>query len=120
MPAAPAVAVVHLLFSTPFFRLDQHFPFTRQQAEEVREDFEDMLDTEFVMDGLAYVVNDIVVCPFDTVLRQSFFSNGMSGYDGDECDVVLAVTDAATESLSSFIGITDYIAAKGVSYNYPS
>lgn len=98
-------------------------PYTRAQADEISEDFEDLLDTEFSLGGVSYLVDNIIVCPFAEPQRAEFLSSLPDGQQADvqtdEYDVLLQVTDAATEQVTSYISIRDYVAEKGVAYNFP-
>jgi hypothetical protein len=98
-------------------------PYTRAQADEISEDFEDLLDTEFSLGGVSYLVDSIIVCPFAEPQRTQFLSSLPDGQQADmatdQYDVLLQVTDAATEQVTSYIAISDYVAEKGVAYNFP-
>ncbi len=102
-------------------------PFSKSEAAELCEDFEDLIDTEFALGNFSFVVNCVIACPAIAPYRQQFldaFTAGDSAadvdYNKDEYDVLIAVVDAETESHPSFIDIRDYIAEKGIRYNFPS
>ncbi len=104
----------------------QKIPFTKAQADEICEDFEDMKDTEFKMGNLQYIVEDIVICPSAEPYRQRFTEAWLNtrafqhnDYPLDDYDVLLFVCDIATEEFL-FIDIRDYIAEKVFNYNFPS
>ena len=79
--------------------------FTYEQAAEICEDFEDLVDTELVIDGNKYFVDKLLIVPFNSE---------QEGYD------VLFVA-SSTEDPNNTItqAIRDYIANNGVNYNFP-
>ncbi|MES2702132.1 MAG: hypothetical protein V4649_05805 [Bacteroidota bacterium] len=93
-------------------------PFTFEQATEICEDFEDLLDTEFRHRDDMVLVEQVVICPYDAAHRHQFISGGNNESPGDTCDVVL-VTTTANSSDPIYIPIREYIADNGVSYNFP-
>lgn len=97
--------------------------FTFAQATEICEDFEDLKDTEFLLGGILYVVNDIIICPFEVETREVFLNDfagsTVNGFNGDDCAVMLYAEDLATGRLH-FIDILAYIEEKGVNYNFPA
>lgn len=104
-------------------------PFSLEDAKEICEDFEDLIDTELIFDGVLYMVEDVTVCPFHASEKEAFFASyeiGQRGQDdshhADEeaFDVTLVVTNLEKEDDGLFfIGIRQYIADKGVNYNFP-
>ncbi len=82
-------------------------PFTIEEATEICEDFEDLKDTEFNIDTSAeYLVQDVVISPFNEVDKQKFIDNyfttkdgtkSLSGYTGNEYDVIIFAYDIADE-----------------------
>lgn len=104
-------------------------PFTLEDAEEICEDFVDMKDTELTFGGVGYMVEDVVVCPFSDADKDAFFttyqlghgnSNDLSKHTDNGFDVTLVVTKPEGGSDDFFlIGIRQYIAEKGVNYNFP-
>ena len=86
-----------------------HQLFTREEAEEIREDFEDLKDTEFSYDGDMVLVDDIVI------------TSAKSENNADEQNYnVVIVASGASEEVQYNISIREYIALKGVNYNFPS
>lgn len=103
-------------------------PFTFEDAEEILEDFEDLIDTEFVWEDRMVIVDGLLVCPYNSTDKDVFFeaySKGedlddiMESYKGDDFDVIIAVCDVANEDLVSYISIGDYVTQKGINYNLP-
>jgi hypothetical protein len=104
-------------------------PFTFAEAEEIAEDFEDLKDSEFMMSTSSFIVDDVLISPFDKADKDAFFAtyvfskqNGIAGgmYKGPECDVIIAVTDLFDEGVVSYVEIRQYVSEKGVNYNFPS
>ncbi len=104
-------------------------PFTKAEAEEICEDFEDLKDTEFTMSSSSFIADDVLISPFDVADKDAFFatyvfgkSNGLPtrNYSGPECDVIIAVADISDESVVSYVSVRQYVAEKGVNYNFPS
>jgi len=102
--------------------------FSLAQAEEIVEDFEDLKDTEFAMHGASYIIEDVLVVPFDTDLFLSFFdryaitrnaADLMASYDVALFDVILVVLPLQDESSLSYFTITQYVSDLGVGYNFP-
>src|SRR6476661_7618767 len=82
--------------------------FTHEEAEEIREDFEDLMDTEFLYNGDMVLVDDIAITP---VMDQA---------DGNGYDVNIIASGAPPANEQYSISIREYISLKGVSYNFPS
>lgn len=103
--------------------------FTLEEANEIAEDFEDLIDTEFSLEkGITLFVDSVAVCPFGESEKEAFMeryaatrniNEAMASYTGDECDVILIVCDVSTENEYSFITIRNFIAQKGIRYNFP-
>ena len=104
-------------------------PFSLEDDEEICEDFEDLKDTELIFDGVLYMVEDVVICPFEADRKDVFFTSYKIGHNsvGDHgdfkdngFDVTLVVTNLEEGAEGFFfIGIRQYIADKGVNYNFP-
>jgi hypothetical protein len=103
-------------------------PFSLTEAEEIQEDFEDLIDTEFAWGDKTVIVDGLLVCPHPAEEKEAFFEEYALGndlddvldeYSGTEFDVIIAVCDVADESKVSFISIAEYVAEKGITYNFP-
>lgn len=97
--------------------------FTYEQACEIAEDFEDLKDTEFLLGGVWYFVEDVLVLPsgmpLDGVEMQQL-RLGLFQYDvAADHDVVIAASSEQTSGLTNFIDIRSYMLEKGISYNMP-
>lgn len=104
-------------------------PYSFADAEEICEDFEDMKDTEFVLSGVSYIVDDVIVCPFEPAEKQAFFTAYAAGdkniivaptTDVARYDVTLVVSDLSADEGPSFMSVQQYVAEKGVNYNFPT
>lgn len=97
MLAAPVVAAAHLqcnlALMMPVFTLDN--------AQEIREDFEDLIDTEFHDNGVSYFVDELIIEPVE------------GGFD-----VVIVASDDVTGDKIT-IPIRNYIERNGINYNFP-
>jgi len=52
-----------------------NFPFTLEEATDIAEDFEDLIDTDFAMgNSLVYEVNNVLVCPYEEEDKKKFAS----------------------------------------------
>lgn len=106
-------------------------PFTYEQAEEICEDFEDLVDTELVIKAdtpVKCVVDQVCIMPFDeadkAVFMEAYHASGnplqaLSTYGGDEFDVVIIAANIKNEKEVVLQPIEEYIAANGVQYNFP-
>ena len=108
-------------------------PFSFEDAEEICEDFEDLIDTEFKAKSgdtsIEYLVDAVVVCPFRDAERAIFLGEyyrskhqkeALGTYYGNEFDVVLLVSEADDEQKNTVIGIRDFAEEQGIQYNFPS
>lgn len=102
--------------------------FTLAAAEEVCDDFEDLKDTEFTLSSSVFIIDDVVVCPFNDTDKEIFFDyylqskntkEALGTYFGTEYDVMVVTCEAADETVKSYIGIRQFAAEKGISYNFP-
>jgi hypothetical protein len=88
--------------------------FTLEEAEEICEDFEDLKDTEFLYEGDMVLVDDVVTVPAnDSIQPQKTAAE--NGYD-----VVIIASGTPPGNIQYRISIREYVALKGVSYNFPS
>jgi hypothetical protein len=104
-------------------------PFTQAEAEEIREDFEDLIDTEFKWEGSSvFLVLDLLIAPFsgdekdkfiDTYTNARRTGQPQNACTSEECDVLIVVCDDDQEENMSFIDITTFVTEKGINYNFP-
>ena len=144
MLPAPAAAVARLeynfikqyvTFFIPVLRIGIIFapmeftPFTLDEAAEICEDFEDLKDSEFTLfPATTYLVEDVVICPFNEADKAVFIANYISDrdggralvfYNGDQYDVILFVFDVNDGTALIHMGIRSYAIEKGVRYDFP-
>ncbi len=102
--------------------------FSKTQAEEIVEDFEDLKDTEFSVHGSTYIIEDVLVVPFDTESFSSFFKRYqitrnavelIAVYDAEAFDVIIVVSPILDEASLSYFTIRQYVSDLGVGYNFP-
>ncbi len=97
-------------------------------AEEICEDFEDLIDTEFHFEGRLLMAERVLVAPYGAEQCEEFFSKCVVGADvaalladheGAEFDVIIIISEADDPAVLSYLRIGAYIADKGVHYNFP-
>lgn len=106
--------------------------FTLEQAQEIAEDFEDLIDTDVVeKEGVPLTVTHVVVCPYDEEDKTQFAADCVTDadqpeklllmYDTDEYDVIIISQEPDTEgdNLYDVTDIRSYISQNGVNYNFP-
>lgn len=102
--------------------------FSLAQAEEIAEDFEDLKDTEFSVHCTSYIIEEVLVVPFENDLLRSFFdryvitrnaSELMVSNDLSLYNVILVVSPLHDQSSLSYFTITQYVSDLGVGYNFP-
>ncbi len=104
-------------------------PFTLEEAEEIREDFEDLGDTEFKIGSSPLMLIDaVLISPFNEVDKTGFAEryyatkncdNLLNSYSGNEFDVLLITCEADDETNYSFIGIREFAELRGIKYDFP-
>ena len=95
-------------------------PFSPDEAAEIAEDFEDLIDTEFTLDGVGYLIEEVLICPFDADEREVWLAahaDGAIKSTGEEVDVYLAVSD--DNGALSYMSIRHFAAEKGIGYQFP-
>lgn len=96
-------------------------PFSHDEAAEIAEDFEDLIDTEFTLGGVGYLIEDILICPFDASEREEWlagYADGATTMTSEEVDVYLAVSDEG--GTISYMSIRNFAAEKGIGYQFPA
>ncbi len=100
-------------------------PFSLAEAEEICEDFEDLKDTEFSMQGTLYLIDAVLVSPHASEEKAAFFDsylkegNDAQPHVSDECDVIIVFCNAEDEQAIYLMGIRQFAAEKGIMYNFP-
>ena len=104
-------------------------PFTLEEADEVCEDFEDLIDTDFKIGSspVMYVMA-VLTSPFSDAAKADFAEQyyntkscdaAMGGYAGSDYDVILITCEAENESSYSVIGIREFAELRGIKYEFP-
>lgn len=108
-----------------------NIPFTYEQAEEICEDFEDLIDTELVIKTdtpVRCVIDHVCIAPFSEGDKAVFMdayalsrnpAQSLSFYKGEEFDVLIIAANIQNEKELVVQRIEEYIAANGVQYNFP-
>ncbi|MGN6476201.1 MAG: hypothetical protein ACTHKV_03160 [Flavipsychrobacter sp.] len=103
-------------------------PFTYEQAEEICEDFEDLVDTELVIEGVQHYIDHVIIVPFSTADQALFIQSyreagnmlpALDNYTGDQYDVIIIASKMQDINDITTIDIRKYIEDNGVSYNFP-
>ncbi len=103
--------------------------FTLEEAEEIADDFEDLIDTEFTFDKkTTWFVDNIMVTPFSDTDRDQFVKNylstkdkvySLSLYAGEFYDVLLMAFDVNDDTNYICMDIRSFAAQKGIIYAFP-
>ena len=104
-------------------------PFTIEEAAEICEDFEDLIDTEFKIgtSPLLLVVH-VSIAPFQEADKNSFVEAysqtkdsqaALNGYPGNDYDVILITAEADNETSYSYMDIRTFTQLKGIKYAFP-
>jgi hypothetical protein len=103
-------------------------PFTLEEATEICEDFEDLLDTEFkVGESPLLLIEQVTIAPFLETDKISFVErydqmhdtqNALNFYSGPDYDVLL-ITSAGDEAKCAYIDIRTFAGLKGINYSFP-
>lgn len=104
-------------------------PFTYEEAIEIAEDFEDLLDTSFkTADGLFLTIDAVAVCPFHTDDRRDFVSacqnNGdpavvLKSYMGEDYDVAVLASGNSDGTVFADFDIRTFAEMQGIVYGFP-
>jgi len=108
---------------------NKYTPFTFEEAEEIREDFEDLIDTDFkIGTSPEMFVENVVIAPFAAADRESFVeqylvtrnsSGALAVFTGTDYDVILVTCEANDDSDCSHIGIREFAELRGIKYDFP-
>lgn len=103
--------------------------FTQEEAEEIREDFEDLEGTELIIhtdEALRCEVEHVAVAPFEReyceIFLEAYTANNnpteaLTSYKGTGYDVIIIARSENNELIIQ--RIREYIEANGVRYNFP-
>ncbi len=107
-----------------------HTPFTLEEAIDIQEDFEDLVDTDFKPDASSPVfeITNVLVCPFNDHDKKLFADrynlakedeDPLSAYTGTEYDVIVFALNLVDESNYIYIDIRSFAERMGINYTYP-
>jgi len=104
-------------------------PFTFEIATEICEDFEDLRHTKFKpTPELNLKIEEIFIVPYSQEDQQTFInsymetsdhSHSIAFYNGQDFNVLLWTIDIADPERRYPITITEFIANRGIKYNFP-
>ena len=104
-------------------------PFTLEDAAEICEDFEDLIDTEFKLGtSPMLLVAHVSIAPFSEDGKNDFVESyhqshssesALRAYAGTDYDVILITCEADNESNYSYIDIRTFATLKGIKYAFP-
>ena len=104
-------------------------PFTLEEAEEIREDFEDLVDTDFkIGNSPEMLVENVVIAPFAPEDKETFLAHysairdtasSLESYTGAEFDVILITSEADGQEDYSHIDIRTFAELRGIKYSFP-
>lgn len=104
-----------------------HRPYTLEEAAEIAEDFEDLIDTDFKLEQITYVVDNVVTGPFTEGDKEFFVKNylktknaeeSLALCNGSEFDVLLFAYNENDDMTYICIDIRTFTAQKGIKYNF--
>jgi len=106
-----------------------NFPFTLEEATDIAEDFEDLIDTDFAMgNSLVYEVNNVVVSPYEEEDKTKFAAYyhetkdaqiALKTYMGNEYDVIVFAYDIDDVTNYIFTDIRTFVEQRGINYAFP-
>ena len=104
--------------------------FTLEEAIEIADDFEDLIDTEFNTDRVTtYFIENVLVAPFSPDAQKQFADayqiskdkdGALSLYTGNEYDVLVMTCNINDESVLIPVDIRTFALERGIKYNFPS
>ncbi len=108
----------------------ENAPFTLDQATEIAEDFEDLVDTGFIKEGRKWIISSIEVCPFheahkslypQSIITKSKAATALNADDASQgFDVTLLLTDGKETATYSSIDIRSFADLMGINYRFPA
>lgn len=106
-------------------------PFTYEQAKDISEDFEDLIDTTMMVPNdpsKQYEVVHVAPCPYSEADKVFFLQayaaekdieKAFAAYSGSEYDVIILANNLADINEVITMPIRQYIEANGIRYNFP-
>lgn len=105
--------------------------FTLEQATEICEDFEDLIDTEFTYRSqppIKLVIDHVAITPYEQRDKEAFVESyvasgdpaaALNEYNGDKYDVLILAQNANDPNDIVVMDIRQYIEQNNVGYNFP-
>ena len=103
-------------------------PFTQAHADEIAEDFEDLIDTSFKwIDGIRYSIENVMVCPFDPAEQTTFATTyhttrdkeaSLNTFKGSGFDVMIFAYKGRKEEEFIALNVRTYTEQLGIRYNF--
>ena len=101
--------------------------FTYTEAQDIAEDFEDIVDTEHIKGGIKAVVDAVTIRPYHLV---SLYPSLEEYYSSDDAQLpvedeqgalyaVLVVMSNLSDNSIMVQDITEYVASNGITYTFP-
>jgi hypothetical protein len=103
-------------------------PFTFEEATDIAEDFEDLIDTDFGLDGAVYEITEVMVSPFpeeeqtkfkELYLKTKDKAKALFDYTGHEFEVLVFAMNVNDPEIATLIDIRTFSDRRGIGYNYP-
>lgn len=106
--------------------------FTLEQATEICDDFEDLIDTEFTYRSeppIKLLIDHVAIAPFDKTDKEAFVNSytasgdpiaALNNYSGDKYDVLILAQNANDPNDIIILDIRQYIEENNVAYNFPT
>ncbi len=106
-----------------------NFPFTLEEATDIAEDFEDLIDTDYAVgNSQVFEVNNVLVCPYeddDKVKFAAYYHDtkdaqvAIKSYMGNEYDVIVFAYNIDDLTNYSYTDIRTFTSERGISYTFP-
>lgn len=107
----------------------EYQPFTKEQAIEISEDFEDIIGTRLKLSQAEiYRIENVIYSPLNESEKVQFVENyknskdqeaAIAFYGGEDFDVILFVTDVDDRSQYFYFNIRTYVGQQGINYRFP-
>ena len=102
--------------------------FTYEEAQDIAEDFEDIIDTEDIKGGAKAVIDAVVIAPYHIVTQfpspEEYYKSPDAQQPVEEEQgalyAVLVVMSAPGDDKIMLQDITEYVAANGINYSFPA
>ena len=106
-----------------------NFPFTLEEATDIAEDFEDLIDTDFAVgNSLVFEVNNVLICPYEDEDKKKFASHyhetkdvqiALKSYVGNEYDVIVFAYNIDDIADYNYTDIRTFVEQRGINYSFP-